>query len=567
MKDSMRRLAAALVIMTACCGTLRGQDEHILALTGASEAEELDETVIERYEALRRHPIHINSASKSGLISCGLFSVFQVAAIDDWRRSSGDILSVTELGSIDGFNPALAKHMAPFIDFSSKAGIGRSSLGGRRSDELSIRGQVRKDEGRDMDSGWGVKYRHIRDGRGSLAMAARNSYGSSGAAPDTWSLCGALEGKRHMDRLIIGDFNSHFGQGLAMWSGFSLSGAGTVDAFCKRPSGVSPTWSFASTSYRGAAAGFTFGKWTATGMMAFPGLRTAMEKAPHDISLLPAANLSWLGKHGQIGLTGYAHSSGDAKLSVDTRWHLKSIDIFGEAAADAVSGALAGIGGVIWSPQWQHSYAVMLRSYPGSYTPGQAGAVKAGTKVTDEKGATLGMKLPWLSLTADAAWFPSKGTGQLKIVGSSTLPLSKRLSLIPHISLKLKEGGSRADMRADLRWSSGALNIFTRTDVLRCTGWAWLQYAECGYKTESVSAWLRGTVFRVDNWADRIYVYERDAPGSFNVPAYYGRGVAASAVCGWKRQKTRLHLRASIVHYASDKPARVELRCQYSLLL
>ena len=33
-----------------------------------------------------------------------------------------------------------------------------------------------------------------------------------------------------------------------------------------------------------------------------------------------------------------------------------------------------------------------------------------------------------------------------------------------------------------------------------------------------------------DNWNDRIYCYERDAPGSFNIPAYYGRGWAASLV-------------------------------------
>jgi len=567
MKDSWRRAAVALITASVHCSMLQAQNEHVLALTGAAGIEELDESVIERYEALERHRIHINTASRSSLISCGLFSPFQVAAIDDWRRTSGDILSVTELSSIEGFNPTLAAHMAPYLDFSSRAGIGRSTLETDSSHELICRSQVRKDEEQDADTGWGLKYRYLRENRGGVSIAARNSYGSDGMSPDTWSLCASLQGKRHMDKLVVGDFNAHFGQGLAMWSGFSLSGLSTVDAFCKRAGGISPTWSFAATSYRGAATSFTFGRWTATGMAAFPGLRAAMEKGRGDITLLPAANISWLGRKGQFSLSGYTHGSADAKLSADTRWHAGGFDLYGEAALDARTGAIAGLGGVIWSPGWQHSYALMLRSYPHTYTPGQAGAARTGSKVCDETAVSIGMKLPWMSLTADAALFPTRQTSQLKIVGKATWNMTEHVCIIPRISYRIKDGESRTDLRADLKHTRENWEATARTNLVRCRGWAWLQYIEFGRRTDRVSAWLRASAFRVDNWDDRIYVYERDAPGSFNVPAYYGRGLSASAVCGWKWRKTRLHLRASMVHYASDKPSRVELRCQYSVLL
>lgn len=43
-----------------------------------------------------------------------------------------------------------------------------------------------------------------------------------------------------------------------------------------------------------------------------------------------------------------------------------------------------------------------------------------------------------------------------------------------------------------------------------------------------MKAFARFTLFRIDNWDDRIYVYERDAPGNFSSTAYYGRGLGAS---------------------------------------
>lgn len=567
MKDSLGRAAAAAIILAAHCCVIQAQNEHVLALTGAAGEEELDESVTERFEALERHRIHINTASRQALMSCGLFTAFQVASLDDWRQSSGDILSLTELGSIDGFSPDQVRHMAPYLDFSSKAGIGRASLGRSRTHDLTARLQLKKDGGGDGGSSWGFKYRYISDGRGSVSVAARNSYDSHGMSPDTWSFCAALEGKRHLDRIIIGDFNAHFGQGLAMWSGFSLTGAGTVDAFCKRAAGISPTWSYGSASYRGAAASLSFGKWTISGLTAFPGLKASMEKGHGEVSILPAANISWLGRNGQWSVTGYAHSSGEAKVAADARWHLGGMDFYGEGALDAVTGALAGIAGIIWTPGWKRRYAAMVRAYPKTFTPGQAGAMKAGSKVSDETGVTLGMQLPWISLTADASQSPSKGSRQLKIVGKSALKLSEHVDITPRISFRYKDESHRTDIRADCGWHSGQWSVTARSNWLRCREWAWLQYAECGFKTEIVGCWLRATVFHIDNWDDRIYVYERDAPGCFNVPAFYGRGATASAVCGLKWRKHRLHLRASAVHYTSDKPSRVEFRCQYSLQL
>ena len=71
-----------------------------------------------------------------------------------------------------------------------------------------------------------------------------------------------------------------------------------------------------------------------------------------------------------------------------------------------------------------------------------------------------------------------------------------------------------------------------------------------------------------DHWDDRIYVYEYDAPGNFNVPAYYGRGVWTAGVLFLKLSRAfRLYVRASSIAYPFDlsqkkKPGRTELKLQ-----
>ena len=98
---------------------------------------------------------------------------------------------------------------------------------------------------------------------------------------------------------------------------------------------------------------------------------------------------------------------------------------------------------------------------------------------------------------------------------------------------------------------------------MRCAGTAWLAYAEGGCKTERLGLFVRTGLFLVDDWDDRIYVYERDVPGCFNVPAYYGRGWNAS-LCGSLRWRhSRLYLRIGGIHYVTDKPDRSECRLQY----
>ena len=123
----------------------------------------------------------------------------------------------------------------------------------------------------------------------------------------------------------------------------------------------------------------------------------------------------------------------------------------------------------------------------------------------------------------------------------------------------------RNDLRLELDLQRAPWIFHARYNALHCEQGAWLSYLETGYKNEKTALYLRGTLFKVDKWNDRIYSYERDAPGSFNVPTYYGRGYALALYVRWRR----LALRASTTRYPSmpDKPSKYELKLQLNLNL
>ena len=132
---------------------------------------------------------------------------------------------------------------------------------------------------------------------------------------------------------------------------------------------------------------------------------------------------------------------------------------------------------------------------------------------------------------------------------------------------------SRTDIRADLSYEHGSWVASVRGNVLAADGIGMLGYAEGGYKVrENLKIYIRQGVFRVDDWDDRIYVYERDAPGNFNVPAFYGRGVWGSFYVAARFARWgSAYLRASYTTYPlmheNKKPGKVELKFQLTLHL
>ena len=508
--------------------------QALLLLSGAGTAEELDESELERYELLVFNPVCINLASANRLQTCGLFSAYQVASIQNYIRENGDILSATELATVPGFTPELAAAMKQFISFESY-------------------------------SASPSKHRHrlwqsfrIRDANGQIAGKYSLQYGEKMelylSHKQNLSASLAVHGKRPW-KLVAGDFNVRLGQGLLAWSGFSMSGVSTVGSFRRNASGVSPTGSF-SPSHRGLAADYCGRIWKTGAALDSRGSLIAFG--------------AWQGHSSAIGINCIS-GAGSTGFSADASLNAGHFFFFGEAAWCNAPAALVG---AIWEPAYKTAFSLLARYYSPGYAAFSAGAVRSGSKVRDEAAISAGISWKWLDCTADMSVHPERialrksNYQQFKSVINASpsfvwnrWQFSPAVRWVERMQLSPSENGYNAswkhDFRTDLKASRGPLQGCLRLNALKNadsrTGG--LAYLELGYKTASdtarfqVSVYLRGTVCDIPDWASRIYCYERDLPGCFTVPAWYGQKRSVSFITGLsfrtRKCRQRLYFRAS----------------------
>lgn len=566
----LRAFATLLILLTAAPRAL-SQDSAILALTGASAIEELDESEYERLSALKDRPVPINLAPPRELLSSGLFTRFQAASIADYRSRDGDILSLTELGLIDGFSPELAKALSPFIDLTPSA----SAVSGPRQSKHEA---ITRLSAKNGSPGYDAKYRFTGKSGLTLSLTARKSAAASKdsvlkISPDTWSFCAEERSRSGRGKILIGDFNARFGQGLALWSGFSMSGFGGSASFDRHPSYLSPSWSLSPAGpVRGIGGDYILGRWQLSSALIFNGLRSRMESGKSSIEPVAALNLSRLGSRSELGATlllSTGANSGQisrAKVSADLRWTPGKTGFFGEFAWDMIHNAPGAVAGMIWSPAWQKKVSLAARHYGSGFDSSLTGGIRSGSKCSDESGIALGLTLPRLEMSADFARYPKRETTLTRIICRIPLEFS-HFSLTPRTSFRWQNAQLRQEYRLDSRLTISDWTVSGRADLVHCEKTSWHGSFEAGYKSGNASLYLRSGIFKADLWADRIYVYQRDLPGCFNVPALYGRGFIHSLDASLKRKRHSFALHASLTRYVGDKAPRSEFKIQYSLKL
>lgn len=501
------------------------QDDEVLRaaryLSGASSEEDVDEYWVSRLEARQGSPVRINSVHPR---SDGLLTDYQLASLADYRSTSGDILSWEELSLVDGFSREWVKVMRPFLSLSSSRAPGAADTSRVHMTGL-VRGTL---------SGIGAKAK---------------------LSADSWCLAGAIRGRDGTFsgeyawrgfRAVAGDYNLRLGQGLAHWSGFSMESISSVDGFIRRTGGISPVWSYSSALvHRGGALEYT----------------TAHFRG----SLFGAADIwgahaDWLGRHGQVGVSALYEpkQNGRWTIALDSRWNWKGSDWVGEIAYRnrTFSGKVA----------WRRSFgpfklAVQGRLIPSRYAEYKYGeyALAAGASFRSEHWRSLagksgfGSSVPvhQISLTLDSAMLPIPETDPGRLQIRACAGWQWQFSSAWSLDLRLTERHrnyeySRTDIRADLRYGNGPWMAAFRAEGVHCESFGFLNYLEGGYKESRFSGYVRLTGFVIDRWNDRIYCYERDAAGTFSVPAYSGRGGIASVVGSWKHRFRHFSLKANL---------------------
>ncbi len=590
MKKAMRRTILILFLTTLALLSQAQNMEDIMRFTGCASEEDLNQYDVENLEDLLLHPLRINQSSISRLEESGLFTQYQAVSLADYRSRHGDILSFNELSLVDGFNEDLVKKLSPFISLESHRLAGQSGDGHLKND-FTLRLGSKKGK----MATYGIKYR-LESERITGGLAISRTSSSDSYAPDAYSGHLTYHFKRQA-KLIIGDFNARFGQGLALWNGMSIGGLSSASGFMKRPSALSASSSFTGGyALRGLAFDMTFGKSKLSALL-------ATKKKKEAFILTPAVNISRYLSIGQLSMTHYMDLDlgqdetriPDMKTAADMAFCFSGTDLFAELSFDWVSQTVAALSGVSVPLTEEIRMASMLRYYPSSYTASRSAAARSTTKCTNEYAFSLASDISageYITINAasgfgssirkylgkvsgDFAYFPegkdSKSelkSFQIKAQTEWSMMLSGKFKLNLKFSERFRTWGekSRTDIRADILYYSRFFTGTVRINALHSKNLGLLGYVEGAYKTKNLTIYLRQGVFRIDNWQDRIYAYERDAPGAFNIPAYYGRGVWTATTANWKFSRWgKLYFRAAFTSYPfmeEEKPGSAELKFQ-----
>lgn len=546
----------------------------VAAFSGVSSEEEISVDEVERFADLARRPLRINTLSRSRLASSGLFTGYQVASLLDYRQRFGNIMSFTELATVDGFSHQYVELIRPFITLDSVGKVMTSGSSKLIFNDLSLRGGYRYG---DQEHGlqYGLKY----SVDACDALIASLGFSKSLTAKNPWpsasSYSASYDFRKADMKLVFGDFNARFGQGLVAWNGAFISSLTNPSGFMKKASGVSAVRSLTgSTANSGVAAEYTVGKFTMSAACAFPWMKDMIAgDRIRQYGLQSLINLKWWSKIGTIGATTALDYSdivrqgmAAVRSSVDAAICVRGINVFSEVAYDWSVGNAGFIAGMDMSPTESLRVAGLAGcNYGETWQFAISSEILAGNGRRHS-----------VVLSSDILYYPvPKAEGQQNSVQVKS-QLRWEWKAAEHLLLRLRLSDRfrtwglqhRAELRTEADVPLGILTFGTRLIVLKSRNHSFLGLLDAALTSAKLTARLRTGVFLVDHWDDRIYVYEYDAPGSFNVPAYYGRGVWTSSMVSWKINRSiKMYLRASYMSYCfmpeeKKKPGRAELKLQ-----
>ena len=592
--------------------------EAIALILGAVNEEELSESEIERMMHYAEHPLHINSASRRELLSSGLLSQFQCISLLDYIAATGPVMSGRELSLVDGFDSEIAEALCFFLSFDTSPPSG--GVWAADVDSYADVKALNEDSAWDVGGTFGLRTAVSKGERlqfglagkggwkaagsqtGSAAASSAGTSGSGGQgktsfsaeALSAWCVSSFSRGKV---RLYCGDFNARFGQGLCAWNTMTLSDISTTSALIRRPTGLGVSQSLTGNyAHTGLGASFETGAFTLSAVAAVPGLKTVLLSAINssrggsDVAGLQGiVNCNWWGRLCSAGLTSsvssYPSAYGwrtTADFAADFRGCFSGVDIASEVAWGLCS---AGGGVSALSPRAVLSVVSPLGECfkLGStlrYSSSKHQAALIG-EYSSRRGisASLGLSLRHSSSSRGFVESALPGTNELRIEGRAQWKWAENsaVSLRAREKLNLNDvPGSVFDCRGDVSvgygkiWASGASVRASRSRGC----WGLVVYLEQSCRIErKLSAYLRAGVFSVDDWEGRIYVYEHDIKGRFNIPALYGRGVWGSLFASW-RPTARLKLSSRLSCYSypfmplkTRKPTKLEARVLLSIAI
>jgi hypothetical protein len=247
--------------------------EDLLESVGEELSDDADiQDVLDDLENLIQNPLNINQATPEELMRLYFLSEVQINNLIMYREKSGQIYSLYEMASLDGFSVDILQKIEPFISFDAEE---MSVKMKKTSGDLFIRGTrsfSNPQENQSNNEGSPERY-YLR-----LKQSISNLEYGLVAEKDPGEAFFSQSNKHGFDynsafvnfkigrkdnRIFMGDYHLRFGQGLVAWQGFSMGKSSETTQIFRSAQGIR---SYSSTDenlfFRGFAGQFKFGQFT-----------------------------------------------------------------------------------------------------------------------------------------------------------------------------------------------------------------------------------------------------------------------------------------------------------------
>ena len=571
---------------------------------------------MEYFEELLKKPLPINAARRVDLERLLFLSPFQIESIINYRSTSGDILSASELSLLHGFDEQMVSVISPFLSFEPTGGIAGAEADGKLCRHQIYFKTVAGGGGAGQTIGTPLqlqlRYKGELYSRVSWGVTLENDNGEllfpkRGAPVDFISINMSIKNRGTLNSLIVGDYSARFGQGLVLWNSFNMAGVYGPGTLYKSGASILPYSSSDESNFlRGVASSFSFGKFNLNLLFSLKSVDARIKNGAYTsivtggvhntLSLLECrksmqeylggATLSYLFKKIKIGLSAAAYGY-DKKNGVTVKeynryqiyngiWGNASIDfygvwgnlrLFGEFAAD-LGGSGAFLIGSLFPVGSRTDMGILLRSYSKSYIAPHASAYSTLSTVSNQRGATVSL------VTALAAWARLSGYSEMAYypwhrynVNGSSYMFKESLRL--DIAREMFDGyvnlshtfHSHTNLHKLYGKARFNFNISERSAGILHS--AFVVSENCGYefggayrfksRNRRFGANGGGAFFNCREWESRLYIYEQDLPYTYANRLLYGCGISAWLLLDYEVSPSlRLYLKNGTLCHFND---------------
>jgi len=445
--------------------------EDLIEDISANSDEELDySTLYDDLNFFLTQPLNLNIATIEDFEKLQFLNELQIQNILSYIEKNGKMLTIYELQLIDGFEKEDIQRILPFVTIDVKreqAELNLIKALKYGQNEIFLRTQFvtqqqtgyipiadsilaeNPDKNRYLGNEYKyyVKYKYHYKNRLQWGVTMEKDpgeeffKGTQKNGFDYYSAHLQIEDIGIVKRLVVGDFQLQFGQGLVLWTGMSSGKSSYPLNIKKKPQGIKK-YSGADENLfmRGAGTIVKFGKLEVAGFYSSKMIDanvtttdtidnieiqdissleiTGYHTTPNEVADKDAisetifgGNLTYRGSKVKTGLTmvGYnfgANLNKDIKpynqfefsgsqnfnASFDYHFTVQDINIFGEAAISQ-NGATAYLNGALIPLHPQISLAILHRFYEKDYQAYYGGAFSEGGKVSNEQGFYIGTEI------------------------------------------------------------------------------------------------------------------------------------------------------------------------------